>query len=132
MSPTFDPGDMIFIKLAAPEEIQIGDIITFVPNQKYDAYLTHRVVDIIPATDEDPIYFVTRGDHNNADDPPIDSRVLVGKYLFHVPKAGMAINLIRQNIIVMGITIVALFALTAVLRAFFSVKKEARRTRRES
>jgi len=126
MTPTFDPGDMIFIKICKPEEVKTGDIITFVPNQKVNAYLTHRVVDIVPAADGEPMRFVTRGDHNNADDPSIDSRVLVGKYVFHIPKAGAVINLIRQNLVIMGICIVAIFALVIVLRSYFSTKKAAR------
>jgi len=129
MVPVFEPGDMIFIKLCQPEDIEIGDIITFVPNQKYDAYLTHRVVDIIPADGENNMRFVTKGDHNNAEDPSIDSRVLVGKYLFHIPKAGILINLVRQNLVVMIITIIALFAFVAVMRAFLSTKKESEKLR---
>jgi len=124
MRPVFDAGDMIFIELCEPEEVKEGDIITFLPNVYFDVYLTHRVIEVEPATEKLPIYFITQGDANDAEDAPVSSEALVGKYLFRIPKAGTVIAFIRENLIVMGVLIVASFALLIVLRSYFSTKKE--------
>ncbi len=48
MSPTYNQGDMIFVKLCDASEIQVGDVITYNPSNNTDSetYLTHRVIGI--------------------------------------------------------------------------------------
>jgi signal peptidase len=124
MEPVFSPGDMIFIKICGVDEIQEGDVITFVPNKNSKAYLTHRVKKITPGEKGEAPSVVTRGDANNTDDPPISGEAVVGKYLFSIPKAGAIINFIRENIILMGICIAAAFVLLIFLRSYFAARKK--------
>ncbi|MDR1465738.1 MAG: signal peptidase I [Oscillospiraceae bacterium] len=125
MVPFFKPGAMIFTKFCDTEDIKEGDVITYVPNQKYNAYLTHRVVQILHEEDG-TTRFITKGDFNNAEDPPIPSSAVVGKYIFHIPMAGSIVSFIRKNLLVMCICIGATFALILLLRSYFSAKKTVR------
>jgi signal peptidase len=61
MSPTFDPGDLIVVTKIDPENVKVGDIVTFQTKEK--GILTHRVVEI--KTDGE---IVTKGDANQTVD----------------------------------------------------------------
>jgi len=69
MRPVLDVGDLIYVKGVAPEEIQVGDIITFRPPAGYlsGTLVTHRVVDVV--YDANNVYFRTKGDNNPTVDP---------------------------------------------------------------
>jgi signal peptidase len=125
MEPEFGAGDMIFIKLCGPEEVQEGDVVTFSPNRNAKTYLTHRVVEVRAEESEGAPVIVTKGDANNLEDPPISGNALVGKYLFHIPVMGGVLQFIRDNIIPMSICIVAFFVLLIFLRSYFDARKEA-------
>jgi len=92
----FYAGDIIFVKICEPEDIKVNDIITFNPGIKKDgniSYLTHRVVRILDNLDgKEGIFFVTKGDANNAEDPPISGDMLIGKKVFCLPKIGNALK----------------------------------------
>lgn len=124
MRPEFDAGDMIFIKLCEPEDIQAGDVVTFVPSRKSTAYLTHRVTKIISDENGVPQQIITKGDNNNAEDPPVSVKAVVGIYLFHIPGAGNIIQFISENLILMGICIVSSFVLLVFLRSYFATKRK--------
>jgi signal peptidase I len=126
MEPVFTTGDMIFIKICAPEEVQVGDIITFSPNRNAKAYLTHRAVEVRPGVNGEAPVIVTRGDANNTEDPPIAGTAVVGKYVFHIPVVGGVLQFIRENLLLMGICIGASFVLLIFLRSYFDARKQAR------
>ena len=109
MSPTIDPGDLIIVKEIKSENIKVEDIITF--GSSTNNITTHRVKEIV---NEDGIKFITKGDGNNATDPvPISEKLLVGKVVYWVPKAGSAIVGIKDNMIVV-IGIVSIIILASV------------------
>lgn len=84
MEPTYPVGSLIYVKDADPEDIQVGDPITFVLNEDL-VVATHRVIDI----DEENGYFYTKGDANDAPDgAPVLFENLVGKPVFCVPELG--------------------------------------------
>ena len=69
MYPEIKSGDIIICKDISPEDVKVGDVISFFdPADKNGvAVVTHRVIEII--TDDDgELYFRTKGDNNNADD----------------------------------------------------------------
>jgi signal peptidase len=90
MKPTFERGDLIFVKgVDSPDQIIQGDIIVFQfpddPETK-----VHRVVEII--TQDNEVQFKTKGD-NPITNPIPDSRLVKfeevkGKVIFWVPKLG--------------------------------------------
>lgn len=65
MSPAYDPGDLIIVKLTNPEEIQVDDVMTFSPGKDGTSYLTHRVIEKIENyEDTGRPAFRTKGDAN--------------------------------------------------------------------
>ncbi len=89
MSPLFDGGDLIFIRTAEAEDIQVGDIISFFdPAGNGTSVVTHRVQEIVNQDGE--IKFITKGDANNAEDRlAVRAQNLIGTYTgFHIPGAG--------------------------------------------
>ncbi len=83
MEPALLAGDMVITRTVPAESIKVGDIIRF---QRNNAYVLHRVIDI--QKDAAGIVFITRGDGNNTDDPPVAEDMLEGKAIFTVPKIG--------------------------------------------
>jgi len=88
MSPTFNRGDAVVInKLTKQEknELKKGDIIQFISGTKY---VVHRIVDI----DNDNYgnrVFITKGDHNNANDVgSVTLENVIGKVSFVIPWIG--------------------------------------------
>lgn len=83
MTPALTAGDIAVTRDVPPTEIMVGDIIRF---QHNETYILHRVVEVLNS--DSGIYFVTRGDANNVEDPPILGEELQGKVIFVVPKIG--------------------------------------------
>ncbi len=81
MFPNIEAGDLIICKKTAPENIQVGDVISFFdPASNTNNVVTHRVIEIKTAWDG-ALTWVTRGDANNADDSsPVPENNLVGIY----------------------------------------------------
>jgi len=80
MEPTINVGDLIYVKGVPADELQVGDIITFIPPSDYvrGARVTHRIVEISYGKDE--IYFKTQGDANPSVDPwTITSGEIIGR-----------------------------------------------------
>lgn len=116
----FYAGDIIIVKMCEPEDVKVGDIITFVPGRDSRAYLTHRVVNIKTQLNNDEgLFFVTRGDANNADDPPIAADMVIGKKVLSIPKVGGVLQFIRNNFILSIVFVVSTFAFIMVLRYYF-------------
>ena len=126
MAPFFKPGDMIFVKLVKDPltDVQPGDVVTFKPSPKSDAFLTHRVVELLPEEEKRPPRMVTKGDHNNAEDPPVALSAVVGVHQFTIPFFGKVVDLMRANLIVVCVCIGAVFLLLTVLRAYFAARRE--------
>jgi signal peptidase len=83
MEPTYPTGCMLYLKQVEPEEIKVGDPITFELNEKTNG--THRVTRI----DKENRCFYTKGDNNdNEDGKPVSFDSLKGKPIFHVPQLG--------------------------------------------
>lgn len=115
----FRKGDLILVQLVDPNTIQVGDIVTYMTNKDASSYLTHRVVEVKSELNgEDGLYFVTRGDTNNVDDPPISSAMVVGKKVLTIPKVGYIIAFIREHFVLAIIACVAAFALIVTLRYY--------------
>lgn len=81
MQQSFPVGSLIYVRDAAPEEIAVGDPITFASGS---IVITHRVI----AIDSEQRVFTTKGDSNNiSEQTPFDS--LRGKALdFCLPNVG--------------------------------------------
>ena len=89
MEPTFKTGGIIYYKHALPEEIKVGDIITF---RNGDIFVSHRVNSIV-----DNLY-ETKGDANNTPDAiKVKYSDIVGKDAdFCIPYIGYYIKYINE------------------------------------
>ena len=84
MEPTYHVGSLIYVKACDPADIQVGDPITFVLDEKLTV-ATHRVIEIDP----DGEHFYTKGDANNAPDgTPVYGPNIIGRPVFTVPYLG--------------------------------------------
>lgn len=84
MTPTYNVGDLIYVKKVPAEDIEVGDPITFVLNEDL-VVATHRVIDIDKASQ----HFYTKGDANNiADASPVHFNNYIGKPIFRIPFLG--------------------------------------------
>jgi signal peptidase I len=92
MKPTLLPGDIVVTRDAAPETVQVGDVVRF---RRDGIDVIHRVKAIQPAAGGE-LVFVTRGDNNNVDDAPVLAEQIEGKLVFILPKVGWIIIPLRN------------------------------------
>ena len=117
----FRAGALIAVKICEPETIKEGDIVTYMPGKEPDVYLTHRVVRVLDQLNEDRgLFFVTRGDANNSDDPPIRAQAVIGKKVLAIPAIGHVLQIIRGNYVLSIVTILSAFGFIILIRVYFS------------
>lgn len=88
MEPTYQVGSLIYVKGVAPQDVQVGDPITFILNENL-VVATHRVIEI----DAENQYFFTKGDANDSpDSAPVHFNNLIGKPMFTIPMLGYFSN----------------------------------------
>jgi len=88
MFPEIESGDLIICNTAEPEDIAVGDVISFFdPAGNGTSIVTHRVMEI---TQEDgSLAWKTKGDANNVEDTAlVPAEKLVGVYRNRIPGAG--------------------------------------------
>ncbi len=109
MEPSYPVGSMIYVKAAQPEDVAVGQPITFYLDEGLIA--THRVVEI----DESGQCFLTKGDANDVVDAPVPYGNLIGKPLFCIPGLGKLSAWIAHP---PGIYVAESFALIVLLMMF--------------
>lgn len=93
MEPAYSTGDLIYVKEVDVNQVEVGDVITFVLNENCDI-ATHRVVGI----DKQNQQFITKGDANKDNDPnPIHFKNYIGKPVFAIPYLGYLSNYIQTS-----------------------------------
>ena len=91
MRPTYPPGTLVVIKPAAPEEIGVGDVITFQIESGKPAVATHRVIARSTDSGTGEVRFTTQGDANNTPDPEqVQPAQIRGKVWYAIPYLGWA------------------------------------------
>lgn len=92
MEPTYHTGSLIYVKKADPQDIKVGDPITFVLDENLTV-ATHRVIEI----DEADRHFYTKGDANEYPDAsPVHFNNLIGRPAFTIPYMGYVANYIQN------------------------------------
>ena len=88
MEPTYHTGSLIYVKSVEPQDVHVGDPITFVLNEDL-VVATHRVIEI----DAENERFYTKGDANeSADGSPVHFNNLIGVPVFTIPLLGYVAN----------------------------------------
>lgn len=117
MEPTYPVGSIAYIKETPFEEINSGDIITFLADAK-GTMVTHRVV----TKEETQKVFVTQGDANKTPDPnPVRYQSVVGKGMFNIPYAGYAAAYLQKPWMYV---VLASVLLLKILLGFLGGRKE--------
>ena len=96
MEPTYHTGSLIYVKEVDPKELETGDVITFMLNEKTTA--THRIIEVIPdENDADTIRFRTKGDANEFEDGSlVHYKNVIGSPVFTIPYMGYVANYIQH------------------------------------
>ena len=114
----FNKGDLIFVKKVDPATLKVGDVITYISNDKEKSIITHRIVSIY----EDGT-FETKGDYSPGyDRDPVKYDQVVGIYTGRIARAGDLALFFQKPagvIVLLGIPLVAILALD-----FFQKRKE--------
>ena len=93
MTPKYKIGDLVYVKETDFEDIEIGDVITFVADSNLTV-VTHRVTEI----DEENLSFTTKGDANSSEDAsPVAYENVLGVVKFSIPKLGYVSNYISTK-----------------------------------
>ncbi len=78
-------GDLIFIKKADPQDLKVGDVISFLEDS---VVVTHRIIRVETAEDG-TLQFITKGDANlSKDQEPVKADHVIGIYFYRIAKVG--------------------------------------------
>lgn len=102
MQPAIRPGDAVVVRNASaaltanstPSNLRVGDIVTFWSPSQPDTLITHRIVNISPASG----MVITKGDALDAPDTAINADAILGKVEHIVPGAGYGLSILRRPI----------------------------------
>jgi signal peptidase len=113
MEPQLKVGSLVVTRPVEPEEIEVGDIITFRPTTVGENLISHRVVGI---AGNSPLQFETMGDASDKPDPfTVPAQNLVGEICFHVPSVGYFTEFLKTPVgflfgmVIPGLIIIALY-----------------------
>ena len=96
MEPTYHTGSLLYVKSVDPQDLQVGDPITFMLNE--DTVATHRIIEILPDQEDSSVLrFRTKGDANEAEDARlVHYKNVIGTPVFSIPYLGYATNYIQH------------------------------------
>ena len=100
MLPNIQIRDVVVTKKIPEEDLQIGDIITFIsPDQRFGGIsVTHRIIDKIYDEEEGIYKYRTQGDANNvADSVPVPNANILGKVILKIPKLGYVQDILSSK-----------------------------------
>ncbi|MCD8115843.1 MAG: signal peptidase I [Oscillospiraceae bacterium] len=93
MTPTYPIDSLVIVQPVDPEEIQVGDVITFVIDQE-GTMVTHRVTSISSLNRT----FTTKGDANDEEDAsPVLWDNVVGRVFLGIPVLGGLLRLLTAE-----------------------------------
>ena len=87
MEPEITIGSVVYVREAAFEDLNVGDIIAF---ENEGVVITHRILLIDGNT------ITVKGDKNNTIDKPIDRSQVIGKVIKIIPKFGIWKKIITE------------------------------------
>ena len=122
MEPTININDVVINKEVLQEEINVGDVITFLHNGEV---ITHRITKI--DKDGDVTQYTTKGDNNNIEDTfKIAYENIKGKHVLTIPYLGKVVQLLENKLIFLIILLIVLIFMFTQLQ-----KQEKKDNRRE-
>lgn len=129
MEPELKTGSLVITRPVDPQEVVIGDIITFKQRGVTlgDNMISHRVIGI---EKNSPLYFQTKGDANDNPDPfMVPARNLVGRISFKANYMGYIAEFLKTTWgFLLGLVIPGLILITMYIT---SVRRILRKNREE-
>jgi len=124
MEPTMPVGSLIIVTEVSAYEIKENDVITFFSSNELET-VTHRVREVIRDENghENGYVYITRGDANNTDDPPLNYERVIGRVSFVLPGMGFFVG-IFSSIQYMGIAIIGIGVILSVYGVVSAKKKQ--------
>ena len=117
MSPAIEINDFVIVK--KPEEIKVGDIVSY-SQEDSNMEVLHRVVEIEGET------ITTKGDANNANDKPIEKSQVTGVYVGKAKYFGKILSFVTQPVAFSIIVVILLVVLFAPYKKFKKTKGEGK------
>ena len=112
MEPAIHTGDVVVDKRIAPEEVQVGDVVTYRDPDRQNRLITHRVRGV--RTSGGKVYFVTKGDANTDSQKwSIATDGTVGVVRFRVVKLGYVLFYVNRPIGRLFMIVVPILLLSA-------------------
>lgn len=135
MSPAFDTGDAVLLRRVdstSRSRLHAGDVVTFRTAANPDLVVTHRIAEVITATDGSVTY-ITKGDANQSrDDTVLTPDRIIGVVNAHVPRGGYVLFALQQPRI-SGLFLIALMlAHAGVLASRAAVPQREKRENNET
>jgi len=129
MEPEISSGDIIIAEKARPENLEIGDIVTYqgISGQINGKIITHKIIDIREIDGE--MRFITKGTANDIEDQPVAADQIISKMTVKLPFVGKIFSVINTRIGFLLIIILPLAALlageiTSLVKVCKNVKEE--------
>lgn len=125
MEPTINVNDVVINKEVKQDELNVGDVITFLHEGEV---ITHRITKI--DNDGDVTHYTTKGDNNNIEDIfKITYENIKGKHVITIPYLGKIIRLLENKLLFLIILLITLIFLFVQLQN--QEKKDNRREKKK-
>lgn len=129
MEPSLPPGTLVVVRPTAPEDIEVGDVVTYQLRSGEPTLITHRVTQQQRTADGEYI-FVTQGDANPDPDPgPILAVQIRGTLWYALPWVGWVSTLITGEMRAVIVPVIVVLLLGYALWMFVTGVRERRRAR---
>ncbi|MEL5992003.1 signal peptidase I [Microbacterium phosphatis] len=131
MEPSLPVGTLLVVRPVEPEDIRIGDIVTYLPYPNDPTLVTHRVTEIAHHQDGSRV-FTLQGDNNAVADSPVHDYQVRAVVMYSVPLLGYVsqwVNVDQQTWVVL-VTAGALFVYAGF--TVVSAARDRRRRRQEA
>lgn len=87
MEPTYPPGTLVIVRPISPDDVRIGDPITYQLESGKADVVTHRVIGITTNSEGDR-RFTLQGDNNSLPDDPVRDEQIQGRVWYALPLLG--------------------------------------------
>jgi signal peptidase len=94
MLPSIRPGDALIIAPAQPNQLHIGDIVSYHDQHQPRMIISHRLVSVDPKTG----WLTTAGDALHSPDPTFPPNQIVGHATAIAPKLGFVLDSLRRPV----------------------------------
>ena len=99
MEPAIMVDELIIVK--AEDSYEVGDVVVY---QSGSMMVVHRIMDM------DGERVITRGDANNMDDSPVELTQIKGKVIYHIPKVGGVVRILKTPVATLILIVAAVLS----------------------